>query len=82
MTETKKAVELPNTTSQASIYQLCLEGHLSNHMSGYFLNFEIALNATGYTVLTGPITDQAELFGLSKNNWRTISLGNYRKFDW
>ena len=66
MTEIQKTVALPSTTNEAFVYQLCLEGHLSKHLSNYFLNFEITLHTTGHTVLTGPITDQAELFGLLK----------------
>ena len=66
MTETPNKIALPNTTSIASTYELCLEGHLSKHLNAIFLNFKITLDATGHTVLTGPITDQAELFGLLK----------------
>ena len=50
----------------SSTYQICLKGHLSDHLSDYLQPFNITLNDYGNTVLTGSITDQAELFGLLK----------------
>jgi hypothetical protein len=56
MTETNH----PNTT----IYQIKLEGQLSQQWTGWFEGLTITVEATGETVLTGPMVDQAALFGL------------------
>jgi hypothetical protein len=48
------------------IYQIVLQGHLSQQWSEWFGDFAITLNAKGQTILTGPVLDQAALHGLLK----------------
>ncbi len=50
----------PNTT----IYQIKLEGQLGQQWTGWFEGLTITVEATGETLLTGPMVDQAALFGL------------------
>jgi hypothetical protein len=46
------------------IYQIRIKGHLGPHWEGWFGGMTITLEANGDTVLTGPIVDQAALYGL------------------
>lgn len=52
------------------LYQICLQGHLSKQLSDSFqafsINLTINLTGEGETVLSGPIRDQAELYGVLK----------------
>lgn len=43
-----------------------LKGHLSNRWSSWFEGLTISNDEEGYTTLSGPIADQAALFGLLK----------------
>ncbi|NEP20342.1 MAG: hypothetical protein F6J97_26260 [Leptolyngbya sp. SIO4C1] len=45
-------------------YEICIKGHLAPHWSDWFEGFEIALKDNGETWLSGPVVDQAALFGL------------------
>lgn len=45
-------------------YELIIKGHLSKTMANYFEPLQIDIIDGGYTSLTGPIPDQAALFGL------------------
>lgn len=45
-------------------YQIRIKGHLSDQWAGWFGNLTILLAENGDTLLTGPIPDQAALFGL------------------
>ncbi|MEM7029503.1 MAG: hypothetical protein AAF629_08060 [Chloroflexota bacterium] len=47
-----------------SYYQIKLEGHLSKHWLDWFEGLTIRLEDNGETTLTGPIADQAALYGL------------------
>jgi hypothetical protein len=53
-------------SDQPAIYQIILQGQLSNQWSDWFEGFTITLSAHGQTVLVGPVTDQAALHGLLK----------------
>jgi hypothetical protein len=45
-------------------YRVRIRGHLDPLWSAWFDNLAIAPQADGTTTLTGPVVDQAELFGL------------------
>jgi hypothetical protein len=49
---------------QAPIYQIRIEGHLRPQWSDWFGSLTITLEDNGDTLLTGPVTDQAALYGL------------------
>lgn len=46
------------------IYQIRIKGHLSPQWAGWFEGMAITLEANGDTLLTGPVVDQAALYGL------------------
>lgn len=48
------------------IYQIRIEGHLDNEWTDWFGGLTISLEENRDTLLTGPIIDQAALFGLLK----------------
>jgi len=50
--------------SQARVYQIRLQGHLERRWTDWFEGLTITLEANGETLLTGPIVDQAALYGL------------------
>lgn len=45
-------------------YEICIKGHLNHCWSDWFEGFEIALKDNGETLLSGPVVDQAALYGL------------------
>ena len=49
---------------QPMIYQIRIEGHLGYQWTNWFGGLTIALEDNGETLLTGPVVDQAELYGL------------------
>ena len=52
-----------NTPSGHSTYQLVVDGELSDRFSYLFEGMTFA-RVNGTTVITGPVMDQAQLFGL------------------
>lgn len=48
------------------VYQIRLQGHLGAQWTAWFDGLTIALTANGDTLLTGPVVDQAALYGLLK----------------
>jgi hypothetical protein len=46
------------------VYQIRLRGHLDDRWTDWFGGLTITLEENGDTLLTGPIPDQAALFGL------------------
>jgi len=52
--------------SQPMVYQIRIEGYLDNQWTNWFSGLTITLKENGDTLLTGPVADQAALFGLSK----------------
>jgi len=46
------------------VYQIRLKGHLGPQWTDWFGGLTLTLEANGDTLLTGPVTDQAALFGL------------------
>lgn len=51
-------------TPRKPVYQIRLQGHLDGKWVGWFDGLTITLEEDGCTLLTGPITDQAALYGL------------------
>ncbi len=49
---------------QPMVYQIRLEGHLSSQWADWFDGLTITLTEKGDTLLTGPVVDQAALYGL------------------
>lgn len=47
-------------------YQIKLQGHLDPQWAGWFADLTVTWEARGVTVLTGPVADQAALYGLLK----------------
>ncbi len=60
--------ELNPTTdpSQPVIYEIRIEGHLDIQWTDWFEGLTINLEDNGEMLLTGPVVDQAALFGLLK----------------
>ncbi len=48
------------------VYQIRIKGHLSAQWADWFDGMAITLEDNGDTLLTGPVADQAALFGLIK----------------
>jgi hypothetical protein len=52
--------------SQPVVYQIRLKGHLDSQWTDWFGGLAITLEEDGDTLLTGPVIDQAALYGLLK----------------
>jgi len=48
---------------ETCIYEICVEGHLSENWSEWFEGLTIRNDSSGETVLRGSFIDQAALFG-------------------
>jgi hypothetical protein len=46
------------------VYQIRLKGHLGHQWAEWFGGLTLTLETNGETLLTGPVADQAALFGL------------------
>lgn len=53
-------------SSKPVIYQIRIRGHLDDQWSDWFDGLKITLEDNGDTLLTGPIVDQAALYGMLK----------------
>jgi hypothetical protein len=51
---------------QPMVYQIRIKGHLGAQWTDWFGGLAIAVEEDGDTLLTGPIVDQAALYGLLK----------------
>ena len=49
---------------QPMVYQIRLKGHLGGQWEDWFEGLTLTLEDNGETLLTGPVVDQAALFGL------------------
>jgi len=49
---------------EATVYQIRLKGHLGRQWTEWFGGLTITLEENGETLLTGPVIDQAALYGL------------------
>ena len=52
--------------SQPMVYQIRIKGHLGCQWTDWFGGLTITLEDNGDTLVTGPVIDQAALFGLLK----------------
>lgn len=50
--------------SQPAVYQIRIKGHLNEQWVDWFEGMNITLEENGNTLLTGPVVDQAALYGL------------------
>ena len=48
-------------------YEIRLKGHLADRWTNWFEGLTITLEDNGDTLLTGPVVDQAALYGLLRN---------------
>ena len=55
-----------NDSSRSMLHQIRIAGHLDNHWAEEFGGFTITRQQNGDTFLTGPVMDQAALFGILK----------------
>lgn len=55
-----------------AVYQIRITGHLGSEWADWFGGLTITLEDDGKTLLTGPVVDQAALYGLLK---KVCSLG-------
>jgi hypothetical protein len=53
-------------STQTTVYQIRINGHLGNQWEEWFGDLSISLEDNGDTLITGPVADQATLFGLLK----------------
>ena len=51
---------------QPIVYQIRIKGHLGSQWADWFEGLAITLEDNGDTFLTGPVVDQAALYGLLK----------------
>ena len=51
---------------QPMIYQISIEGHLGREWTDWFEGLTITALDNGETLLTGPVVDQAALYGVLK----------------
>jgi hypothetical protein len=49
---------------EPGLYEIRIKGHLADRWAGRFAGLTITLEENGDTLLTGPVVDQAALFGL------------------
>jgi hypothetical protein len=47
-------------------YEVRIKGHLDDRWAAWFGSLTLTLEETGNTLLTGPVVDQAALYGLLK----------------
>ena len=69
MSENHTSVE-PSTEASSEhhyepgLYEIRIKGHLADRWAGWFGGLTITLEDNGDSLLTGPVIDQAALFGL------------------
>jgi hypothetical protein len=51
---------------QPVVYQIRIKGHLSSQWADWFEGLNITLEDNGDSLLSGPVVDQAALYGLLK----------------
>jgi len=52
--------------NQPMVYQIRVKSHLDSDWTDWFEGLTITLEKSGHTLLTGPVVDQAALYGLLK----------------
>lgn len=58
---------------EPTVYQIRIKGHLDREWTDWFGGMSITLKSNGDTLLTGPVVDQAALFGVL-NKVRDLGL--------
>ena len=70
MTEQDKKLATENSIktdpNQPKMFQIKVEGHLGEQWAEWFDGLSITWEDSGYTLLTGPVVDQAALYGVLK----------------
>lgn len=72
MSEQQPGKIIPNehnpqpASGQPMVYQVRIKGHLDSQWKDWFGGLSITLEEEGDTLLTGPVIDQAALYGLLK----------------
>lgn len=51
---------------KTEMYEIRIQGHLDGRWTGWFGGLAITLEEDGNTLMKGPVTDQAALYGLLK----------------
>ena len=64
--QTSHELDLRTDPGQPILYQIRIKGHLSPQWTDWFECLTITLEDNGETLLTGPVVDQAALYGLLK----------------
>jgi len=57
---------------ESGLYEIRVKGHLADRWASWFEGLTITLEEDGVTLLTGPVIDQAALYGLLR---KTRDLG-------
>ena len=50
--------------NQTKFYEIRIKGHLDSRWASWFEGFSVSLEENGESLLTGPVVDQAALYGL------------------
>ncbi len=53
-------------SDEPTIYEIRIKGHLGHEWTDWFEHLTVTQEANGDTLLTGPVVDQAALYGLLK----------------
>jgi hypothetical protein len=53
-------------SNRPAVYEIRIVGHLPSQWSAWFEDLTVALEPDGTTLLSGPVVDQAALYGLLK----------------
>jgi hypothetical protein len=61
-----KAMEIPIKKDASMNYQIRIEGHLGPQWTDWFEGMIITLEENGEMLISGPVADQAALYGLLK----------------
>ncbi len=57
-------LNVKNDSGQPTVYQIRIKGHLGRQWTDWFGGLTITVEENGETLVTGPVVDQAALFGL------------------
>lgn len=63
---TKNILNQKTHSDQPVVYQIRIRGHLDSQWTDWFGGLIVTLEDSGDTLLTGPVIDQAALYGLLK----------------
>ena len=62
-----------NDSGQPTVYQIRIKGHLGREWTDWFGGLTLTLEDNGETLLTGPVIDQAALYGVLRKG-RDVGL--------